>query len=75
MNLSDKLAELACGIKGHEMLRRVEGTRIFLECLHCTKEHPGLEVPSTRPMGFTSGDIVDMYEFLRDVEMGLGCGG
>ncbi len=33
---------------GHEWARRVEGKRVYLECVHCLSTTPGLDMSQTQ---------------------------
>jgi len=70
-----KLGELLCSIRGHEQIRKIEGTRICMECIHCGYKTTGVDISKDAPVAFSSRDIHEIYEFLLEQEYSLHPGG
>ena len=68
MKLSDKLAEMLCSIRGHELMREGGG----FHCAHCPMMTANVDLYL---VPLSAGERQELYEFLLDQEMGLTGGG
>ena len=67
MKLSDKLQEMACGVRGHELV--LESGKY--QCMHCPKSTEGLDL---YPVTLSASERTELYDYLLDCEMRC-CGG
>jgi hypothetical protein len=51
-----KVGQVACGVRGHEMLWHYERDRVMLECGRCGHASKGWEVSGTSPQLRYAGD-------------------
>ena len=51
-----KVGQIACGVRGHEMLWHYERDRVMLECGRCGHASKGWEVSKTSPQLRYAGD-------------------
>jgi hypothetical protein len=50
------LGQLACRLRGHDMLPQFNSNRLYLKCMSCGHETPGWQLPGTHPVARFHGD-------------------
>jgi hypothetical protein len=51
-----RVGQLMCGLRGHDSLRHVEGTRVMMRCTSCGYDTPGWEISGRAPRKRFDGD-------------------
>ena len=54
--LMTKLSQMFCGLRGHDMLLRLQENRMALRCASCAHETPGWELNEVPPTVTVRGD-------------------
>ena len=49
-SLLTRVQHALCGLRtGHDLIRGIDGRRMYLICRHCFHETPGIELPANGP--------------------------
>jgi hypothetical protein len=49
-SLVTRVQHALCGLRtGHDLIRGIDGRRMYLICRHCFHETPGIELPANGP--------------------------
>lgn len=62
------ISQLWCALREHEYITKFKGNRMYLECMKCNHETPGIETVDR-------AEMQEIYESMVEVELQLSMGG